>query len=157
MLFMLIVGFFLEDLLDFLIDVVDLSKTDNKLVEMRAVLEGEDIEDSEFGVRYERYSRDISLIFSNPVLGSMSFNAVGKHSAFLDLLAQYGLIIGSLAIALIIKPCREWAKKSIPVANDITLILIICATLNAITFQVAAPLCIALPAYCKLFLNKKTS
>lgn len=44
--------------------------------------------------RTERYLRSLGLLLSNPVTGVLDFGLVGKHSAILDHLARWGLIMG---------------------------------------------------------------
>jgi len=51
--------------------------------------------------RAERYQRSTNLFLGNPVVGTLTFDHVGKHSAVLDRFAQYGFAIGSLFLLLL--------------------------------------------------------
>ena len=51
--------------------------------------------------RGERYTRSLNMFFTNPITGVLSFDSVGKHSNLLDLLAQFGLLIGFLFLFLL--------------------------------------------------------
>jgi hypothetical protein len=50
--------------------------------------------------RTERYERSAWLIAENPVVGTLRFSEVGKHSAILDNFAQYGLLAGAAFLYL---------------------------------------------------------
>ena len=145
---MILIVAFLEPILDFLINVIDIRSIHEKLVDMRAIMiNGEDIGDSEFATRYERYTRDLLLIAKEPLFGTMSYLSVGKHSTFLDLIAQYGVIMGGLIITLLFRPCVDGMRRSAPISFDILALFLIIGLFNVLTLQVAAPLCFALPAY----------
>lgn len=150
----LIIGISIEPILDFLIDVIDLPIINNKLIDFRAVLNGAEVEDSDFGERYERYTRDLRLMFSNPIFGSQTYMSIGKHSTFLDVLAQYGFFIGALTIHLLLRPSLEWINRKLPVANNVFIAFLIFGLLNPVTMNSATSLYIALPVYCKLIWQK---
>lgn len=66
--------------------------------------------------RSERYERSLLLFAENPILGTLTFDAVGKHSAILDRFAQYGAPIGSLfAYLMIYVPWRTLRDRRVPV------------------------------------------
>ena len=52
--------------------------------------------------RAERYVRSVRLFLENPVLGTLTFDDVGKHSAILDRFAQYGFAIGLVFLLLLL-------------------------------------------------------
>lgn len=148
----------IEGILDFLIDIVDIPLIKRKLMDSRdALVYGADIEDSEFATRYERYTRDIGLIFGSPIWGSLSYMTVGKHSFILDYFAQYGIPLGIVFSKLIFSPCTDWIKYQMPVANVVLWITFLLAVMNPLTLVSSVPLCFALPAYCKLQWLKSSS
>lgn len=147
-------GFVLEPILDLMINTVDIPEINYKLMEMRSVLiSGGDIEDSEFGVRYERYTRDLVLIVSSPIWGSLSFKEVGKHSDFLDFFAQYGIPLGIVYVIALLRPATIWIKRQIPIASVVLLVSVIMCLMNRFPISVAAPLCFVLPTYCRLIIQ----
>jgi hypothetical protein len=62
--------------------------------------------------RAERYIRSIKLFVENPVIGTLTFDDVGKHSAVLDRFAQYGFAFGLLFLALLIYVPIRMARSS---------------------------------------------
>ena len=52
--------------------------------------------------RVERYTRSFSLFINHPFFGVLSNRDVGKHSAYLDGLARYGVFFGSIFIYLLL-------------------------------------------------------
>lgn len=66
--------------------------------------------------RTERYVRSAGLFLKNPVLGTLKFDDVGKHSAILDRFAQYGFGFGLLfAWLLLYVPLRMITSRHIPI------------------------------------------
>ncbi len=140
----------LESILDFCINIVDIPSIQKKLTLMKATLmEGSVAEEGTFGERYERYTRDLNLIMQNPVLGVFRFSTVGKHSTILDFFAQYGIPLGIVFVNILFSSCRDWIKQRIPAASVVFWITLILAIMNPLTLQVAAPLCVVLPTFCK--------
>lgn len=141
----------LESILDFLINTIDIPIIHRKLIYSRdALVYGVDFEDSGFATRYERYTRDLGLIFGSPIWGALSYIAIGKHSFILDFFAQYGIPLGIVFSKTLFSPCTDWIKQQMPVANVVLWITIILAIMNPLTLVSAVPLCFALPAYCKI-------
>lgn len=69
-----------------------------------------------FEGRAERYARSLSLLVENPVLGTLRFDDIGKHSAILDRFAQYGFGIGLLFLVLLIfLPFRYLRSRQVPI------------------------------------------
>lgn len=149
--FLVVLFVSLEPILDFCINMVDTRSIHNKLLSMKETLiYGDSFEDSEFGERYERYTRDLNLILKSPLWGALTFYAVGKHSCILDYAAQYGLILAYFYIKLLFKPCTDWTKHKMPLAYIVLWLSVILALMNPYPLAAAAPLCIVLPSYCKL-------
>ena len=148
----------LELILEYLIDVVDLSSVNHKLVEMQdALINGEDVEDTEFGDRYLRYARDLNLILQSPIFGVFNYTKVGKHSSILDFFAQYGIPLGIVYVKIIFSSCLDWIRMKIPVASVVLWVIFIISIMNVLPLSAAVPLCIALPAYCKMSWLKSQS
>lgn len=148
----------LESILDFLINIVDIPSLNRKLIGMQnTLLYGGDVEDSEFGERYERYMRDLGLILRSPLFGAFKYSAVGKHSNILDFFAQYGIPLGIVYFKILFSSCTDWIKKKIPMASVVLWITFIIALMNQLPLSAAVPLCFALPAFCKISWLKSQS
>lgn len=148
----------LELILDFLIGIVDIPSLNRKLIGMQnTLLYGGDVEDSEFGERYERYMRDLGLILRSPLFGVFKYSAVGKHSSILDFFAQYGIPLGIVYCKILFSSCFDWIKRKIPMASVVLWITFIIALMNQLPLSAAASLCIALPAFCKISWLKSQS
>lgn len=66
--------------------------------------------------RTERYSRSLALFLEHPLIGTLAFDDVGKHSAILDRFAQYGIVIGALFFFLIAYyPLRVLRQSCVPI------------------------------------------
>ena len=144
-------GFVMETILDTMIELIDIPEINNKLIETRNILLNDaNVEDSEFGVRYERYVRDIGLIIANPIWGTLSFKNVGKHSEFLDFFAQYGIPLGIVYVSALLHPATVWIKRNVSIASVVLLISVIMCLLNRFPLHAAVPLCFFLPTFCRI-------
>ena len=144
-------GFAMETILDTMIELIDIPEINNKLIETRNILLNDaNVEDSEFGVRYERYVRDIGLIIANPIWGTLSFKNVGKHSEFLDFFAQYGIPLGIVYVSALLHPATVWIKRNVSIASVVLLISVIMCLLNRFPLHAAVPLCFFLPTFCRI-------
>lgn len=75
--------------------------------------------------RTERYARSLRLFSENPVMGTLSFNDVGKHSAILDRFAQYGFGFGLLFTALLMYvPLRYLRLQQVPIGLGLAFLLV---------------------------------
>lgn len=150
-LFIVIIFSNLEFILNFFISIVDIPSINKKLIGMQAsLLYGGDIEESEFGTRYERYMRDLIAIFSSPIFGVLKYSLVGKHSNILDFFAQYGIPLGIVYVKILFAPCRDWIKKGDSIASVVMWVALIIAIMNQMPPSAAIPMCVVMPAFCKL-------
>ena len=66
--------------------------------------------------RTERYLKSINAFLENPVIGTLSLDPTGKHSAILDRFAKYGFGFGLLFVALLLHvPFRTLPSRHIPI------------------------------------------
>lgn len=99
-------------MLDFVVDSASGTSYEHKLQDIRASLE------SNRGVgtvddRMERYLRSLHLFIENPVIGTLSYDHIGKHSAIIDTFAFYGVIVGYIfAYILFQVPLSYLSRKS---------------------------------------------
>ncbi len=108
----------MEDILLYLINRLDVGGMRMKLVEIYELLSEEgaaaDLEKSSvFGTRYERYTRDLALIWDSPIWGVLTHMKVGKHSTLLDTFAQFGIPVGCLFCYTLVKPLRQSLGNSL--------------------------------------------
>lgn len=88
--------------------------------------------------RLERYARSLSIFLENPLLGIGSVATVGKHSLILDSFAQYGIVIGTLIIYILIYiPYHIFitVKNNKPLAFTILLLIISLTLVNNVTMM----------------------
>lgn len=71
-----------------------------KIDDLRTSLETDTSVGTVYG-RTERYMRSLTLFAQNPIVGTLSFRDVGKHSAVLDVFAQFGLFGGAAFVYLL--------------------------------------------------------
>ena len=95
-----------------------------KVRDIQASLEDEKSTGSVEG-RTERYIRSVHGFIENPVLGTLTFDEVGKHSAILDRFAQYGLGFGLLFLALLIHvPLRVARSSQVPIGLALAFLIV---------------------------------
>ena len=96
----------------------------SKVRDIRTLLE----EDQSTGTvegRAERYARSIRLFLENPVIGTLKFDDVGKHSAILDRFAQYGILFGLVFLALLVHvPIRVMRSSGAPVGLALAFLIV---------------------------------
>lgn len=93
----------------FLLSLTDGTPYRQKVFDVSQALFGE--EGTAFGTvtgREARYARSWQLFLDNPVTGTFTREDIGKHSQLLDMLAQFGLLIGCLlAYIFVVRPALE--------------------------------------------------
>lgn len=95
-----------------------------KIRDARTLLE-EDQSTGTVNDRAERYYLSLKLAVENPVIGTLSFDDVGKHSAILDRLAQYGFFFGFMFMALMIHvPVRVMRSSGAPVGLALSFLIV---------------------------------
>ena len=99
-LLVLVGGLALGPIFDILQGVASGTEYSTKVRDVQASLEGGQSTGT-LAMRVDRYQRSARLFMENPVLGTLTFNDVGKHSAILDRFAQYGFAFGLLFLLLI--------------------------------------------------------
>ena len=75
--------------------------------------------------RTERYVRSLRLFAENPVMGTLTFDDVGKHSAILDRFAQYGFVFGLLFVAILMfTPLRYLWLSQVPIGLGLAFLVV---------------------------------
>jgi len=75
--------------------------------------------------RTERYVRSLRLFAENPVIGTLSFDDVGKHSTILDRFAQYGFGFGLLFMSLLVfTPLRYLRLPQVPIGLGLAFLVV---------------------------------
>jgi hypothetical protein len=84
--------------------------------------------------RTNRYARSFEAFKSNPFIGVLSLNNVGKHSAVLDRIAEYGIIFGGFFVYMLLAiPVRNMFRKgslSFGLSVTVGLVALTFASLN---------------------------
>ena len=95
-----------------------------KVRDIRSLLEDDQSTGTVEG-RVERYTRSLRLFAENPVIGTLTFDDIGKHSAILDRFAQYGLGFGLLFLALLIHiPLRVARTSRVPIGLALAFLVV---------------------------------
>ncbi len=95
-----------------------------KIRDARVLLE-EDQTTGTVNDRTERYLLSLKLFIENPVLGTLSYDELGKHSAILDRLGQYGFLFGFMFMALLIHvPIRVMRSSGAPVGLALSFLIV---------------------------------
>ena len=132
---------------------------ENKVDDMIFSLENESVSGT-ISDRNERYIRSLNLFILNPIIGTGSFDDVGKHSFVLDSLAQYGIILGGLIIYLALYSVIYLFKQKIFIRLSLTMFFAFssCCFANRVGAQYGIVVFVLyLIAYNELLLNKKIS
>jgi len=75
--------------------------------------------------RTDRYMRSLKLFAENPVIGTLTFDDVGKHSAVMDRFAQYGFGFGLLFLALLVHvPLRAARSPLVPIGLVLAFLIV---------------------------------
>ena len=111
------------------------------------------------GIRMERYVRSLTLFMENPIFGVFSREQIGKHSPFLDTLAQYGIVIGGIFIYLMLYlPVRMMKLLRNDFSLPFAVFVVVClqAMTNSVFAAFGVMLFIMFPAACGM-LREPTS
>ena len=103
--------------------------------------------------RVERYMRSLALFVQNPIFGVISDRDVGKHSAYLDTYARYGVLVGSVFVYLLTYlPVRmmRGMKDNFGLAFSILSIMVLLPLLNDVFASLGVMLFIMVPVACDL-------
>ncbi len=147
-LFVLFFAFF-DYIVDWLISFIPIRSIQVKMLSLQSLINGtEDLQDSEFTTRSERYTISLINTLISPIWGWLSYRKTGNHSHLLDFSAQYGLPLLYGYIILIMKPLKKLNFFKQPSAMTSLVIMGILALLNTFAFAWGAVLFIFLPIYC---------
>jgi hypothetical protein len=106
-----------------------------------------------FDDRISRYSRSIDLFIHNPIFGVISDRDVGKHSAYLDGYARYGVLVGSIFVYLMTYlPVRmmRGMRDNFGLAFSVFGIMVLLPLLNDVFASLGVILFILVPVACDL-------
>ncbi|WP_286710587.1 hypothetical protein, partial [Brevundimonas sp. UBA2497] len=109
--------------------------------------------------RLSRYGRSIDLFIRNPIFGVISDRDVGKHSAYLDAFARYGVLIGSVFVYLLTYlPVRmmRGMRDNFGLAFSVFGIMVALPLLNDVFASLGVMLFILVPVACDLVERART-
>lgn len=96
----------------------------SKVRDIRNLLEEDQSTGSVEG-RADAYGRSIRLFVENPIIGTLSFDDIGKHSAILDRFAQYGFVFGLMFLAILLHvPIRVMRSSGAPVGLALSFLIV---------------------------------
>lgn len=146
-----LVFLFSEQILSIMYSLIPIRELRIKISGMIQLLnEDQNIAESQFGTRYERYTRSLMYMLQHPLLGGFSYSVTGKHSFLLDFGAQYGIPALLLLLGMFRKPFQKLAIRG---NNAISCAIILAAIVlftNAIAFSMASVLFLILPIYAQM-------
>ena len=94
--------FFQDSIADFAIEQTYGTSYARKTESIFASENSQSVQGGEFDERQSRYERDLYLLVKYPLIGCWQYKMVGKHSFILDVLAQFGLLIGAAFIYIVL-------------------------------------------------------
>ena len=106
-----------------------------------------------FDDRWLRYERSANLFLSNPLFGVISVRDVGKHSAYLDTYARYGVFVGSAFVYLLVYlPVRmmKGMRENFGLALSIFALMVLLPLVNDVFASLGVMLFIMTPVACDL-------
>jgi hypothetical protein len=101
-------------------------------------------------IRINRYTESLQTIISYPIIGALWRGNGGGHSAFLDVVAKYGLFGGWFFVNAVCRVPMSFknayrSKKIMRISNATLVVIMIVATLNSLTYSVYCVLLLVLP------------
>lgn len=123
-----------------------------KLLDVIESLQGEQSQGT-LDDRVSRYLRSLDLFIHNPIFGVISDRDVGKHSAYLDTYARYGVLVGSIFVYLLTYlPVRmmRGMRANFGLAFSVFGIMVLLPLLNDVFASLGAILFIMVPVACEL-------
>ncbi len=124
--------------LQFLYSLVEGTRYSAKFDDLFLILHG--IQPSDVvGSRTNAYTKSLYSFYDNIILGTFSFDNLGKHSDILDKFAQYGIFMGFILLHYIFKtPLKIYNSIKYeykPELVSFLMALLVIATLNTITLE----------------------
>lgn len=112
-----------------------------------------------FDDRWLRYERSLVLFLANPLFGVISAADVGKHSAYLDAFARYGVFVGSTFVYLLVYlPIRmmKGMRDNFGLALSVFALMVMLPLLNTVFGSLGVMLFIMTPVACDLVEQSRT-
>ena len=113
-----------------------------------------------FNDRWILYVRSFELFVQNPIFGVLSARDVGKHSAYLDTYARYGVLVGSVFVYLLTYlPVRmmRGMRDNFGLAFSVLAIMILLPLVNDVFASLGVMLFIMIPVACDLVERARTA
>ena len=146
--FLILSFVFFDYIVDCVVQFIPIRSIQEKMISLQSLLNGtEDLEDSEFTTRSERYTIALVNTLISPVFGWFTYRRTGNHSHLLDFSAQYGLLLLYGYIQLILNPIRKMNIFRHPATTTCITVLGILSLFNSLAFAWGAVLFIFIPMY----------
>ena len=148
LLFIVLFTFF-DYIADIAVRLIPIRSIQEKILSMQELLNGtEDIQESEFMTRSERYVRAFTNTLLSPLFGWFTYSRTGNHSHLMDFSSQYGLPLLYGYIQLMTRHLRKIKiRDNAPILTFLCVFGMLCL-LNTVAFAWGGVLCIFLPIFC---------
>lgn len=136
------------DVLLYLRNTIEIRSIQLKLDSMYELIVNEgSVVESEFYVRYDRYTDSLLYALKHPIMGGFSYKITGNHSHLLDYLAQYGIPVGIFYIITILRPVMRLELRANTCSFVVCTTFLIILIMNTLAYSFAAVLYILVPVY----------
>lgn len=159
--FIILFFIFFDYFVSYVVQYIPIRSMQEKLLSLQELLNGsEELEDSEFSLRSERYWKALVNTLISPFFGWFTYRGTGNHSHLMDFSAQYGLLLLYGYVQLIINPLRKCGLFQQPASITCIVIFGGLTLLNTLAFAWGGIMLIFIPMYCAMIQkhqNEKTS
>ncbi len=147
-LFLILSFVFFDYIVDLVIQFIPIRSIQEKMLSLQSLLNGtEDLQDSEFTTRSERYVRALVNTMISPIFGWFTYRKTGNHSHFIDFSAQYGIPLLYAYIKMLSRPFNKRNILRSPSCMTFITVMGILLLFNSLAFAWGAVLFIFLPLY----------
>lgn len=149
----------LVPLLQLIVPLTDGTPYYRKVLDVIDTLESEQGQGT-LNARIELYMRSLTLFLQNPIFGVISERDVGKHSAYLDTFARYGVLVGSVFVYLLTYlPVRmmRGMRDNFGLAFSVLAIMVLLPLVNDVFASLGVMLFIMVPVACDLVERARTA
>ncbi len=141
--------FYIDDFRNWLLEIFDGTAVSKKINDLMATGDSGNAEGS-IAVRITRYIASIEVMFKYPIIGALWRESGGGHSAFLDIVAKYGLFGGWFFINAICHVPLYYKNKSsssgiMRLCNATMVVTMIVSALNTLTYSMYCTVLLVLP------------
>lgn len=148
---------FSDCIADIAVRLIPIRSIQAKILSMQELMNGtENIQESEFSTRNQRYVKAFTNTLLSPLFGWFTYRRTGNHSHLMDFSSQYGLPLLCGYILLMTQHLKKnKIQDNTPILIFLSVLGILCL-MNNVAFAWGGVLCIFLPIFC-LYKERKVS